>query len=82
MKLRDHIDPASLAIIVITFVMFAVALFVKGIGKDLLLEIGILLVSISLIMKAQKNSVTSTETKRELQKIKATIEAQESADGT
>jgi len=37
MKLSDHVDWSSLVIIVATFVMFAVALFIKGFTKEILL---------------------------------------------
>ena len=51
-----HFDPASLIVIIITFVLFAAALFTKGFTHDLLLEAGVLLVSIKLIIMAYKNT--------------------------
>ncbi len=48
-------DPASLIVISITFVLFAAALFTKGFTHDLLLEAGVLLVSIKLITMAYRN---------------------------
>ena len=39
--IRKHIDPASLLVILITLVLFLVALAVKGFGHALLLEAGV-----------------------------------------
>ena len=41
--------------IVLSFGLFAMALFVKGFTHDLLLEAGIFLVSVKLILMAKKN---------------------------
>ena len=43
-----HFDTGSLLIILLTFILFIVALWVKGVTRDLLLEIGVLLVSARL----------------------------------
>jgi hypothetical protein len=56
-----HMDIATLLIIAVTLVLFAVALVVKGFTHDLLLEAGVFLVSVKLVMAAYKSSVT-TET--------------------
>lgn len=72
-KLSDYIDLPSLAIIVATFAMFAVALFVKGLTKEILLEIGVLLVSIKLIMMAHKNGTTGRETKAMIKDLHSAI---------
>ena len=74
MKLRNHIDPASSIVIVVTFVLFTIALFVKGFTHDLLLEAGVLLVSIKLIMMAYKSSVDAAQIKRRLEEIKQSLE--------
>ncbi len=59
--MKEHFDLGSLIVIVITFVLFFLALFSKGFTHDLLLEAGVFLVSIKLILMAYKNSVTSKE---------------------
>jgi hypothetical protein len=51
-KFLKPIDIASQLVIVTTFVLFVVALFIKGFGHGLLLEAGVLLVSVKLIMMA------------------------------
>ena len=68
--MSKHFDMGSMLIILITFVLFTVALFVKGLTQDMLLEAGVLLVSIKLIMMAYKTSVANKEIKQDLQQIK------------
>ena len=69
-----HIDFGSLLVIIITFVLFFVALFVKGFTHDLLLEAGVLLVSIKLIMMAYQHRVYIDKLKTDLSEIKALIQ--------
>ena len=64
--MKDYFDHWSLIIILITIVLFVVALFVKGLTKDLLLEVGILLVSVKLIMSAYKKSVYAKKLNKDL----------------
>jgi hypothetical protein len=73
--MKGHFDIGSIVVIVITFVLFAVALFVKGFTHDLLLEIGVFLVSVKLIMMAYKNSVNGRQIRDELREIKRLIKA-------
>ena len=73
MKLSDQVDRSSLVIIVATFVMFAAALFVKGFTKEVLLEVGVLLVSIKLIMMAHKNGVVAGETKTMIESLHSAV---------
>jgi hypothetical protein len=54
----------------ITFVLFTIALFVKGLTHDILLEAGVFLVSVKLILIGYKNGVTSRKVMEELQEIK------------
>ena len=55
--IRNYFDLGSLMVIIVTFVLFVVALFVKDFTHDLLLEVGVFLVSIKLIMMSYKNTV-------------------------
>ena len=68
--MKAHFDLGSLIVIVVTFILFLVALFAKGLTHDLLLEAGVFLVSVKLILMAYKNSVTSQELLNELKEIK------------
>jgi hypothetical protein len=71
--IRRHIDPASLTVILITLLLFVVALAVKGLGHGLLLEAGVFLVSVKLILMAYKNSVATKTLKDELAVIRSTL---------
>jgi len=53
-------DTGSIFVIIITFILFTVALFIKGFTHDLLLEAGVFLVSVKLILMSYKNSRTLT----------------------
>lgn len=75
--MRDHFDIGSIIVITITFVLFTIALFAKGLTHDLLLEAGVLLVSVKLIVMAYKNSVTSKEITKELRDIKTMLKKNE-----
>lgn len=68
--MEKHIDFGSLAVIVITFLLFFVALFVKGMTHDILLEAGVLLVSIKLIMMAYKQKLYVDALTDELRELK------------
>ncbi|MBN1407358.1 MAG: hypothetical protein JW956_06205 [Calditrichaceae bacterium] len=68
--MTKHFNLGSLLVIAITFILFTAALFTKGFTHDLLLETGVLLVSIKLIIMAYKNSKTSEEISKELHEIK------------
>ena len=56
MKFKHPLGLTSLVVIILTFVLFVVALFVKGWTKELLLEIGVFLVSVKLILMNLKNA--------------------------
>jgi len=71
--MKQNLDTGSLIVIIITFILFFTALFTKGLTRDLLLEAGVLLVSVKLIIMAYRNSMFSTELKNELQEIKSLI---------
>ena len=65
-----YFDTGTIIVIVITILLFIIALFVKGFTHDLMLEAGVLLVSITLIMMAYKNSLNYSDLKKELTEIK------------
>lgn len=71
--MTKYIDAGTIIVIVITILLFTVALFVKGFTNELLLEAGVLLVSIKLIMMAYRNSINYKDVKRELNEIKQLI---------
>ena len=65
-SIRDYFDLGSLIVIVVTFVLFVVALFVRDFTHDLLLEVGVFLVSVKLIMMSYKNTVHVNRLDRKL----------------
>jgi hypothetical protein len=67
------IDIASQLVIVTTFVLFVVALFIKGFGQGLLLEAGVFLISVKLIMMAHKNSLLAKDLDDRLDRLEATL---------
>jgi hypothetical protein len=71
--IQRHLDPWSAVVIVITFLMFVVALLLKGLGHDLLLEGGVFLVSVKLIMMAYKDSVAATKLNDRLSGLENTL---------
>ncbi|MBW2240001.1 MAG: hypothetical protein JRD87_00895 [Deltaproteobacteria bacterium] len=68
-----HFDVGSMIIIIVTFVLFTVALFTKGFTHDLLLEAAIFLVSVKLIIMAYHNSVYIKSIENELKEIKGLL---------
>lgn len=71
--MKKHFDTGSMFVIIITFVLFMLALFTKGFTQDLLLEAGIFLVSVKLIMMAYLNSVYIKSIENELKEIKGLL---------
>ena len=73
-SMEKHFDLGSLLVILITLVLFVVALFIKGLTHDLLLEAGVFLVSVKLIIMGYKNSVATHELQERLGEIAVTLE--------
>ncbi len=71
--MNRNLDLGSIIVILITLVLFIVALFIKGFTHDLLLEAGVFLVSVKLIMMAYRTSRHSNEIIREIKEIKDAI---------
>ena len=68
--MNKYFDTGAIIVIIVTFILFGVALFTKGWTHDLLLEAGVLLVSIKLIMMNLKNARYMEYFKEELTEIK------------
>ena len=71
--MNKHIDIGSFAVIIATFILFILALFTKGITHDLLLEVGVFLVSLKLIIMSYKNGVNIKKFQEELLEIKSLL---------
>ncbi|HWE93231.1 MAG TPA: hypothetical protein VG269_04590 [Tepidisphaeraceae bacterium] len=68
-----YVDSASLATIVITLVLFVVAIWAKGFTHDLLLEAAVFLVSVKLILMSYKNGVATKDARDRLERIEAIL---------
>jgi hypothetical protein len=69
-----YFDPWSWVVIAITLALFVVALFVKGLTHDLLLEGGVFLISVKLILMTYKNGVVADALNSKLDEIQVTLE--------
>jgi len=72
-KFLQPIDIASQLVIVTTFVLFVVALFIKGFGHGLLLDAGVFLISVKLIVMAHKNSLLAKDLDDRLDRLEETL---------
>jgi hypothetical protein len=68
-----HFDWWSVVVIVLTFVLFALALFIKGLTHEVLLEAGVFLVSLKLILMSHKNSVLAENLAERLDEIQQAV---------
>ena len=68
-----HVDLGSILIIIMTFVLFALALLFTGFTHDILLKAGVFLVSVKLIIMAYKANISSSRIELELKGIKETL---------
>ncbi len=71
--MRKRVEKASVVIILVTFILFFVALFLKGFTHDMLLEAGVFLVSVKLILNSYKTGIVEAEIQRKLDQIMDTI---------
>ena len=68
--MKTHLSWTELFVISLTIMLFIVALFVKGLTKDLLLEAGVLLVSVKLIIMNHKSAEHKEKIVKDLEEIK------------
>jgi hypothetical protein len=81
MPRQKLLDAGSYLTIAATLALFIVALFVKGVTHDLLLEGGVFLVSAKLVLMASKNSIIADELRSELRRLHELLEARAGAPG-
>ena len=70
----SRFDFWSAVVIALTLVLFLVSVFVKGFTHELLLEAAVFLVSMKLILMAQKNSLSARLTGQRLERIASLLE--------
>lgn len=68
-----YFDTWTIIVIIITILLFIVALFVKGFTHQLLLEAGVLLVSVKIIMMSYQNIRNYEDVKKDLHEIKTLL---------
>lgn len=68
-RLVKFLDPWSTVVIILTFVLFVAALFLRGITHELLLEGGVFLVSLKLILMSYKHHLHSEHMEQRLENI-------------
>jgi hypothetical protein len=66
---QKGLDLVSTLTIVVTLVLFAIAAFEKGLTHDLLLEAGVLLVSIKLVIASYQARLSSESVERKLDEL-------------
>ena len=72
-NISKHFGMGTIIVIVITFVLFFVALFVKGFTHDLLIEVAVFLVSVKLILITYINSLAARRLEEKLDQIEVPI---------
>ena len=68
--MKKYLSITDMIVIIVTALLFVIALFMKGFSKELLLEVGILLVSIKLILMNHKSASANEKIFEELNQIK------------
>jgi asparagine N-glycosylation enzyme membrane subunit Stt3 len=71
--MTKYLSTADLIVVAVTIILFVIALFVKGLTHDILLESGILLVSVKIIMMNYKNMQSNETILKELNNIRKHI---------
>lgn len=78
--MRKYLSTIDLIVIIVTFLLFTIALFVKGLMHDILVEAGVLLVSIKIIVMNYRITVLNKAILEKLDEIRETI--REKANGS
>lgn len=71
--MAKYLDPWSAAVIAITLALFVLALFLKGLTHDFLLEGGVFLVSAKLVAMSYKNSALGEQLQERLDEIQRVL---------
>ena len=67
--MKKYLSVTDMIVIITTAVLFILALFMKGLTKELLLEAGVLLVSTKLILMNYKSSSVNESILKKLDQI-------------
>lgn len=72
--MKKHLDLSNTIVIALTFILFVIALFSTGFTKDLLLEAGVLLISVKIIILGASNKISNMEIIKKLDEISEKLE--------
>lgn len=72
--MKNNLDVSNTIVVVLTFILFGIALFTTGFTKDLLLEAWVLLVSIKIIILGNSNKISNMEIIKKLDEIDKKLE--------
>ena len=67
--MKKNFDLANTITIALTIILFAIALFATGFTKDLLLEAGVLLVSVKIVLMSAANRDSNKDIIKKLNEI-------------
>ncbi|MBN2632430.1 MAG: hypothetical protein JXR66_02665 [Bacteroidales bacterium] len=67
--MKRFFDTGTMVVVLITLILFILALFTKGLTHDILLESGVFLISVKLIMMAYKTNLFYNDISENLKKI-------------
>ncbi|MBN1108309.1 MAG: hypothetical protein JXA55_06045 [Bacteroidales bacterium] len=67
--MKRFFNTGTLLVVLITMILFIMALFTKGLTHDILLESGVFLISVKLIMMAYKTNLFYNDISENLKKI-------------
>ncbi len=73
MKIKKYLGIGSLAVIIITLILFVAAIYTKGLTHDILLEAAVFLVSAKLILMAYINGRDMKYFQKQLEEIKSLL---------
>ena len=71
--MKRYLSVADLVVISFTLILFCMALFFKGLTHDILLEAGVLLISVKIIMMNYKIVLSSRSILAELDEVKGML---------
>lgn len=78
--MRRFLDPGTLLVVVVTLILFILALFSKGLTHDLLLEAGVFLISVKIIMMAYRTTLFYNDIDKSLKRILDKLDSHENTN--
>jgi hypothetical protein len=73
---KHHLGTTSWLVIIVTFILFVLALFTKGLTHDILLEAAVFLVSFKLIVMAYRLSEATYSLHEKLDAVMEAVHAE------